>query len=151
MKWKNYHINESTWEPRCHLTTDIVNTYENPEISHERLQYAAQNIEKAFQHRLSSNGNRIVLDFDADVFRYCFGTDANRIVNQDEFRKLPLSQSWHYKIKRNGRGSSISFPVRCEMRVHFRKSYIIENGTVRELKTPNERLTIISAVEGMSA
>ena len=57
VKCRGYHISESSWEPKSHLKPEIIRTHDQPEIMYERLQYAAQNLERAVQQRLSSNGN----------------------------------------------------------------------------------------------
>jgi hypothetical protein len=90
VKWRGYHISESSWEPKSHLTPEIIRTYDQPEITYERLQYAAQNLEKAVQQRFSSNGNRSVLDFDADLYRYCIRVQSIHILHKEVFSKLPL-------------------------------------------------------------
>jgi len=149
VKWRGYHISESSWEPKSHLTPEIIRTYDQPEITYERLQYAAQNLERAVQQRLSSNGNRSVLDFDADLFRFCFGVQSIHILHKEDFSRLPLSNSWHYKLKRNGRGTKLSFPVRLHSKIHIRKSYMNVNGNIKELSTPVERLLITSATDAM--
>jgi hypothetical protein len=53
----------------------------------------------------SSNGNRSVLDLDADLFRFRFGVQSIHILHKEDYSRLPLSNSWHYKLKRNGRGT----------------------------------------------
>ena len=100
------------------------------------------------QH-LSSNGNRSVLDFDADLFRFCFGVQSIHILHKEDFSRLPLSNSWHYKLKRNGRGTKLSFPVRLHSKIHIRKSYMNVNGNIKELSNPVERLFITSATDGV--
>lgn len=147
VKWSGYHVSESTWEPKSHFTPEILRSYERPEITIDRLQYAAQHLEKAVQQHLSSNGNRSVIDFDADVFRFCFGPQPIQILYLEDFKKLPLSASWLYKLRRNGRGTQLSFPVRIKSRIHIKKSYVAEN--VKELCTPVGRLVITSATDGM--
>ena len=149
VKWRGYHISESSWEPKSHLTPEIIRTYDQPEITYERLQYAAQNLEKAVQQRLSSNGNHSVLDFDADLYRYCIRVQSIHILHKEDFSRLPLSKSWQYKLKRNGRGTTLSFPVGFHSKIHIRKSYMNVNGNIKELSTPVERLLITSATDGM--
>jgi hypothetical protein len=90
-----------------------------------------------------------VLDFDADLFRLCFGVQSIHILHKEDFSRLPLSNSWHYKLKRNGRGTKLSFPVRLHLKIHIRKSYINVNMNIKELSTPVERLLITSATDGM--
>jgi hypothetical protein len=93
VKWRGYHISESSWEPKSHLTPEIIRTYDQPEITYERLQYAAQNLEKAVQQRLSSNGNRSVLDFDADLYRYCIIMQyLYRSASKSNTLRLPLEE-----------------------------------------------------------
>jgi hypothetical protein len=53
-----------------------------------------------------------------------------------------VSDTWHYKLKRNGRGTQPSFPVRLHSKIHIRKSYMNVNGNIKELSTPVERLFI---------
>lgn len=149
MKWDGYHISESTWEPAIHLPDTILQTFECPNISSDRLQYASFNLEKAVQQRLYSTGNRIVLDFDTDVYRFCFGVESTQILYKADFSKLPMSTAWYYKLKKNGRGSKLSFPVRIRSHVHMRKSYRNENGKIKEYCTPIERLIMISAVDAL--
>ena len=130
VKCRGYHISESSWEPKSHLTPEIIRTYDQSEMTYERLQYAAQNLEREVQQRLSSNGNRSVLDFDADLFRFYFGVQSIHILHKEDYSRLPLSNSWHYKLKRNGRGSKLSFPVRLHSNIHIRKSYMNVRGIV---------------------
>jgi hypothetical protein len=96
VKWRGYHISESSWEPMSHLTPEIIRTYDQPEITYERLQYGAQNLERIVQQRLSSNGNSSVVDFDADLFRFCFRVQSMHILHKEDFSRLQLSNSWHY-------------------------------------------------------
>ena len=149
VKWRGYHISDTSWEPKSHLKPEIIRTYDQPEITYERLQYAAQNLEREVQQRLSSNGKRSVLDLDADLFRFRFGVQSIHILHKEDYSRLPLSNSWHYKLKRNGRGTQPSFPVRLHSKIHIRKSYMNVNGNIKELSTPVERLFIASATDGM--
>ncbi|CAC5421898.1 unnamed protein product [Mytilus coruscus] len=149
VKWDGYHISESTWEPAIHLPDTILQTFECPNISSDRLQYASFNLEKAVQQRLYSTGNRIVLDFDTDVYRFCFGVESTQILYKADFSKLPMSTAWYYKLKKNGRGTKLSFQVRIRSHVHMRKSYRNENGKIKEYYTPIERLIMISAVDAL--
>jgi hypothetical protein len=93
VKWRGYHISDSSWEPKSHLKPEIIRTYHQPEITYERLQYAAQNLEREVQQHLSSNGNRSVLDFDADLFIFCFGVQSIHILHKEDCSRLPLSNS----------------------------------------------------------
>jgi hypothetical protein len=149
VKWRGYHISESSTEPMSHLTPEIIRTYDLPEITYERLQYGAQNPERIVQQLLSSNGNPSVVDFDADLFRFCFRVQSIHILQKEDFSRLQLSNSWHYKLKRNGRGIQLSFPVRLHSKIYIRKSYMNVNGNIKELSTPLERLIITSATDGM--
>ena len=110
-------------EPTSHLPQDIIKTYDNPIISDDRLQYAARRLERALHHRMSSNGNRTVIEFDLDVFRICFGIQSVQLLHKEDFMKLPLSTSWYYKLKRNGRGTQLFFSLRVQARLHFKKTF----------------------------
>ena len=81
-----------TWEPYPHIPPTVRSQYINPVISNERLNHAGFTFDKAIQNRLSSRINRCVIDFDADIFRYCFGLKSVCIVDESDLKKLPLSQ-----------------------------------------------------------
>jgi hypothetical protein len=71
------------------------------------------------------------------------------ILHKEDFSRLQLSNSWHYKLKRYGRGIKLSFSVRLHSKIYIRKSYMNVNGNIKELSTPLERLIITSATDGM--
>ena len=78
-----------------------------------------------------------------DIFRHCFQSDKAVILNStDDFSKLPLSDSWYYKIGQNGTGMKIKFPILLTPKLRMRKIYLrIENEVVLKTK-PLETLTM---------
>jgi len=149
VKWKGYHIEESTWEPASHLSHHLRENFFNPPVSSERLGSIAFHFEDAMQKRLRSTNSSTSVNFDLDVFQYCFGTDKTVLLQKDDFNKLPLSCHWFYNVNRLGRGNQLSFPIKCQPKLLMRKMFVYENGVTSVRTVPTEKLLITSAVDGI--
>ena len=124
VKWSGYHRNESTWEPECHLSPELINSYLCPPVDRPRLEAAAYDFECAIQKRLSTRSSSVILNIDLDIYRHVFETDKPVLVeNKDKLNKLPLCENWNYKLESCGRGVCISFPFRVSPRL-FNRAYI---------------------------
>ena len=150
IKWSGYHTEQSTWEPEGHISQHLLDTYLQPSVSDCRVTDAAIRVEGAIQQRLRSRGNRCVVDFDLDIYRHCFASDRTILADKDDFDKLPMSAHWYYNVNKCGRGCQVSFPIKCEPKLYFRKTYAYCDGVVREVKVPCERLVLTSAVDGIA-
>lgn len=147
-KWENYHRQDSTWEPESHLSIDLINAFLTPPIKDTRLQTACDAFENAIQNRLSSKQSRLSIIFDLDIYRYVFGTDrAVLVTSSNELNKLPLSPNWYYKLKQNGKGLRISFPLRITPSLFQRRVYVREDQHVLTKSLPVEKVSILCAVE----
>ena len=92
VKWSRYHRNESTWEPECHLSPELINSYLCPPVDRPRLEAAAYDFECAIQKRLSSRSSSVILNIDLDIYRHVFETDKPVLVeNKDKLNKLHRS------------------------------------------------------------
>lgn len=150
IKWKGYLAEASTWEPSAHIPPYVRNDFMNPPVSRERLECAALTFEYAIQQRLRSRNNRTIINFDLDIFRFCFGVDKCILLERSDLDKLPLSRHWYYNINRNGRGTQLSFPVKAEPRLWMRKTFVHnDNGKVILQPVPTERLVVTSALDGL--
>jgi hypothetical protein len=108
------------------------------------LQLAALNFEQSIQKRLGSRTNRHSIDFDGDIFRYCFGQKSTCFIqSHQDLDKLPLNNEWNYKIDKNG--LQISFPFRVQFRLNVKGNYVVKENIVAEQRIPQEKLVIISA------
>ncbi|XP_063409217.1 uncharacterized protein LOC134692676 [Mytilus trossulus] len=148
VKWEDYPYTETTWEPQLHIDQDSLSEYFPKIIEHQRLLSAANALEDAIRDRLrrGNRNNRSVVRFDLDIFRYCFHSDKAVLLNStQDFSKLPLSNSWYYKIAQNGTGQKIKFPILLTPKLRMRKIYVkIEDKVVLENK-PIETLCVTSA------
>ena len=146
VKWANYEIHESTWEPSSHIPTGLLESFYNPTIDTSRLAHTARVFESAICHRLSSRANQISVDFDLDIFRYCFANDATVMIESvQDMSKLPMSSHWYYSLKQNGHGLTMCFPIRLVPKLRMKKVYISNNGQVKLIHVPIERVTIFAA------
>ena len=96
---------------QSHLNRDSLNTYFPEAISKDRLQSAARVFHEAVQQRLNQNNRNETnnIRFDLDIFRYCFNSESSTLITDiKDLPRLPLSESWFYKIDRNVHGRSIS-------------------------------------------
>ena len=147
-KWANYHKQESTWEPAPHLPTELIVAYLTPDISGTRLQQAADVFENAVQQRLCSRQNRVVVNFDLDVYRYIFNSDKSVLISgPDDLSKLPMCVNWHYKLNKHGKGVQLSFPIRITPRLYNKRVFVRKYGETVSYSNPIERVIIISAIE----
>ncbi|CAG2214311.1 DUOXA1 [Mytilus edulis] len=147
VKWCGYPDTETTWEPTCHIDQRSLSEYIPSNINPHRLNSAAKTFEDIIQNRLKP-GNRchsVSSRFDLDVYRYCFQTDETVLLNlADDFSRLPLTESWNYRINSNGQGLTIDFPIRLSPRLHFRKIFVrTEDGSVFTKMLPIETVKII--------
>ena len=147
VKWCGYPDTETTWEPTCHIDQRSLSEYIPSNINPHRLSSAAKTFEDIIQNRLKP-GNRchsVSSRFDLDIYRYCFQTDETVLLNlADDFSRLPLTESWNYRINSNGQGLTIDFPIRLSPRLHFRKIFVrTEDGSVLQKMLPIETVKII--------
>lgn len=150
VQWKGYDKWDCTWEPYTHIPSHIRNKFANPDISIDRLKCAATNFEEAIQKRLHSRINRISIEFDGDIFRFCFGhTCSSILIQKENLQKLPLSHGWDYNINKHGRGVRLAFPIRLQFRIHYRKKFVSSENLILEKNIPKEKLVITSATEVM--
>ena len=149
VKWSGYHRNDSTWEPECHLSPELINSYLCPPVDRPRLEAAAYDFECAIQKRLSSRSSSVILNIDLDIYRHVFETDKPVLVdNKDKLNKLPLCENWNYKLKSCGRGVCISFPFRVSPRLFNRVVYIKgDNERSKKVTVPVERCLIVCSIE----
>lgn len=111
VKWSNYPTYESTWEPAHHIPESLRRTYLFPTIDEDdqRLLQAASLFENAIKTRLTSRISQIPVDFDLDIYRYCFNTDQSVMLeNETSIQKLPMSKHWKYVLNKFGRGNMIT-------------------------------------------
>ncbi|CAG2255287.1 unnamed protein product [Mytilus edulis] len=80
VKWEGYSVYECSWEPEAHLNQVLLNTFYTPEIDDSRLALSARNFELAIQQRLRGKHNTVIIRFDLDVFRHCFGIENSYIL-----------------------------------------------------------------------
>ncbi|CAG2219781.1 unnamed protein product [Mytilus edulis] len=148
VKWEGYSVYECSWEPEAHLNQVLLNTFYTPEIDDSRLALSARNFELAIQQRLRGKHNTVIIRFDLDVFRHCFGIENSYILQSvDDFEKLPLHKNWHYNLNASGRGLKIAFPLTVKPKLHMKKVYISEKGTLEMKTVPVETLRMICAIE----
>ncbi|XP_028416868.1 chromobox protein homolog 5-like [Dendronephthya gigantea] len=73
VKWKGYSAFQNTWEEEDNLTADLIRSYNKPCIPPERLCRNLDFLQVALTTKLKSkNRNKLILDFEHDVFRYLF-------------------------------------------------------------------------------
>jgi len=148
VKWKDYHRQESTWEPEAHIPRHIVDTYFEPPVCGTRLQTAAESFEYAVQQRLSSKNCKTVANIDCDIYRHVFGTDDSKVIfSFDELDKLPICSNWWYKVKPNGKGVRVSLPMRVSRNLFIRPVFIRKGNNFVKMSMPIEKIAIICAIE----
>ena len=148
MKWADYHKQDSTWEPACHLPTELTVNFLNLDISIFRLQQAADNFEYAVQQRLSSKQSRVLVNFELDVFRFLFNSNKAVVINgPSELDKLPMCVNWFYKLNKHGKGVRLSFPTRITPRLYNKRVFVRRDGVIVSCSNPIEKLVIICATE----
>lgn len=148
VKWDGYPYTETTWELQLHIDQDSLLQYFPQTIHRHRLLSAANTLENTIQHRLrrGNRKNTAIVRFDMDIFRHCLQSDKAVILNStNDFSKLPLSDSWYYKIGQNGTGMKIKFHILLTPKLRMRKIYLrIENDVVLKTK-PLETLCVTSS------
>lgn len=148
VKWSGFSETETTWEPHSHIDSGSLSQYIPNVIDANRLMSAAKCFEEAMYQRLrrGNRNNTFQINFELDMFRYCFTDDKQVLLNSaDDFTKLPLSSNWHYRISQNGTGQTIKFPVRITPKLRFRKTYLSINGEVVEKTKPLEIISVVTA------
>lgn len=148
VKWHGRPNTETTWKSKSNIDQHSLAEYFPQRIDHHRLLSAANTFEDAVQDRVRPNDRRdtTVIKFDLDIFRYCFQTDKDVILYcADDFSKLPLSESWYYKIDKNGCGLKIKFPVRLTPKLNMKKIYVKIGENVVMKRKPIETVHLISA------
>ena len=149
VKWLGYHKNESTWEPISHLPEPMTGSYLCPPVDSIRLERAALDFESAIQKRLSSRSSSVILSLELDIYRHVFETDQSVLVeSEDQLKKLPLCANWSYKLKANGKGVRVSFPLRVSPKLMNRVMFIrVDGDKLKKVTVPEERCIVVCAIE----
>lgn len=151
VKWKGYGIEECTFEPAAHIPVEVRTIFDNPLVSNDRLSSTAEAVTRAVQTRLSSRNTECIVHINFDVFRFLFGDVKEKLVFREEFKKLPLSKNWYFKLNCKGEGLQVHFPVRVTRRLVMKPVCVkSENGILTKKITPVERMKIICAVSACS-
>lgn len=121
----------------------MLQTYNTPTVSQDRLENAAKSFEAAIQKRLKTRQEQCVVHFDLDVFRYCFGkSNASRLFLLDDFKLLPMSSHWFHYLNVNGQGKRVKFPIKILPIFPVKRIYVCEKNNVTMKTLPRETISI---------
>ena len=147
VKWKDYRLEDCTWEPEHHLPENVLVNYIPTEVASNRLQQFSDTFERAIKARLRSRNPKCVIPVEYDLFRHVFGNDCSLLCNLDSFSKLQLSDHWFYDLKKDGTGRKIKFPIRLTVRLCQRKIYVKSDEKLVLKEVVIERCTVFSCTE----
>ena len=94
--------------------------FTTPIISQDRLQSGAELITRAVHSRTPD----CFIDIHFDVIRSVFGDCKDTLVSLDDFKQLPLSDNWYFKMNCKGEGLKISFPARVTRRLIIKSTWV---------------------------
>ena len=107
--YKRLHVGEplpltdcSCWEPENNLPGYLITNFNQPPASESRVKIFSRLFEDAIQRRLRSRNNRVVIQFDSDIYRHLFGGNESGLFFKENLPKLVLSDSWYYSLNSNG-------------------------------------------------
>ena len=69
VKWRDYRIEDCTWEPEFHLPESVVSNYIPSTVCTERLRQFSESFERAIKSRLRSRNPKSVIPVDYDLFQ----------------------------------------------------------------------------------
>lgn len=147
VKWRDYRIEDCTWEPEFHLPESVVSNYIPSTVCTERLRQFSESFERAIKSRLRSRNPKSVIPVDYDLFRYVFGDATTLVCHLNDFNKLDLSDHWYYELNKDGNGRKIKFPMKLSVRLCRRKMYVKIQGQLTMKETVLEKCTVMSCTE----
>ena len=151
VQWSGYSLTECSWEPENNLPRYLVDNFYQPPVDESRVKVFSRHFEDAIQRRLCSRNNKVVIQFDCDVYRYMFGDNESGIFFQEHFSKLFLTDSWCKFLRPSGTGKQITFPIRLQSKLRLRKVFIKnDEGKLEARHYPCEKLIILAGVESYS-
>lgn len=146
VKWKDYNVSDSTWEPEKHLPDSVTLNYIPSSIDQVRLKHFTADFERAVQLRLKSKNPQCHLFADLDVHRHIFG-ESSRLCELEDFAHLDLSQNWFYNLSKDGHGRKLKFPIRITPSIRMKKIYMKESGKVVTKNVPVEKCELYMCTE----
>lgn len=153
LKWKNYPIWQSTFEPKINLNLACLRSYHlPPRPAADRLEAITARFLCAVQRKLAcsrnASGQVVVSDFDLDIFRWVFLNQDRKLkrgwllCEENDFHRLSLPAGWFKARNKYGSAISIRFPVRVRGHLKLFKCSAFEMGC------PIESLRLFFAVKG---
>ena len=144
-------MTDCSWEPENNLPGYLITNFNQPPASESRVKIFSRLFEDAIQRRLRSRNNRVVIQFDSDIYRHLFGGNESGLFFKENLSKLVLSDSWYYSLNSNGCGKQITFPIRLASKLSLRKVYVKDlDGKLVRKHYPCEKLVILAGVESYS-
>ena len=148
MKWQNYPLCDSTWEPLVNIPHHRELWNAAPDVG--RLNAASEHFERATLKHLTytSTSGTISISMDLDICRYFFSGSGD-LLEKEDFKKMNLSKSWYYALDRHGQGTMLKFPVRVSYSCRqSRKSFYVDaKGQLVPRKSPIETLKLQCSVK----
>ena len=142
MKWANYRLEDSTWEPERHLPHHVLESYIPTEVNTDRLRQFADVFERAIKTRLKSRNPKCTVPVELDLFRYVFGNNCSILCDRNGFDKLDLSGRWFYELKKGRYWQKTQVPHQIKCKVMPTK-----NDGKLSPKSFFERCTVFSCAE----
>ena len=110
VKWANYRLEDSTWEPERHIPHHVLESYIPTEVNTDRLCQLADVFERAINTRLKSRNPKCTVPVELDLFRYMFGNNCSILCDRIDFDKLDLSDHWFYELK-----TQVPHQIKCKV------------------------------------
>ena len=125
VKWQDFHISDSTWEPERHIQQALINSYIPTHLSIERIRHFSVSFERLIRNRLRSRNPLVSICCDLDIFRYMTGTtDKHVLLELEKFERFDLPNHWYYDLGKDGNGRKIKFLIKLSARVYMRQMYV---------------------------
>ncbi|XP_032221228.2 uncharacterized protein LOC125564402 [Nematostella vectensis] len=155
VKWKNWPIWTSTWEPANHLTEALIRSYLFPVITPERLENASALFLEGITSILKSKAVKAVhsteIRIDHDIVRYIFkgcgklaADKKSMFYEKSDFKRFGLPVYWYYCLDEHGQGITVDFPIKIKTVLSYTKAYyIVSCGKLEKSPTsPVEKIVI---------
>ncbi len=134
------------------LFTCLFRSYENPQISDQRIEQGSRNFYEAIARTLKGKSSAPVdVYIDLDVQRWLWkdkGTPSQHkgytLYENAGFCRLSLPRTWWYYLDKNGEGRAISFPIKMKPILSWTpKHFCFENGDLKQkARLPIEKLRV---------
>ncbi|XP_068681258.1 uncharacterized protein [Montipora foliosa] len=156
VKWKDWPLWTSSWEPSAHLSNELIRGYNNPCVSIERLEKAAVVFSEAILGILKCRAVKATysaeISFDHDVLRYIFKgqgkgpqNGVSMLYEKDDLKRFCLPSYWYCYLDQLGQGATIDFPLKLKPVLRFsKKRFIVLKGEIKQAPLiPVEKLIIV--------